>query len=716
MATAPNVLTREKTTFEQQGKSASSQPSKPSTTTGAAKRKRKRNRGVWLRPRSTRSKDVLPEEAKRPEDKHNGQIIKDFTLYRNSKKDTNSICILNNSAQRSKKLLKFHFGTQGPVEGLGEVHSCTVCIDGIEIVTQLGKSTKMAKQRCADAAYKILKERQPSVDTLKENKKNSKKNSKKNAQASQEKLPALKITKIKITKDSNGRTRSISTQRNNETSVATAVGQKRRSSDVVVGFKETAKKTRLFIKENTSVEKVSCSSGQDHFDPPTRNLYPEIPKENLGHQLLKRMGWTGGGLGRQGNEGCVEPVMHAMIRRRQGLGVELKKQPGWKMNNQVGNIEPSETTKSVSSQSTSKQLVCEPFSAITISDQVLSNTTSQSSCNIQPSSVTTIKPVCNVKSSVTTPIQPFATTTSKYVNTIQPSFPTPRLSVSNTNQPSAVTTNKSVSNFVKPLAEVTMKPVCNIMASATTTIQPAYKTSQSVLDVNMLFKPTSTNLASNGTAPHSPLMSNQLVFKPKTAVSPVPSKPIASNVKASLPIPSNSVRNMLFQPTSTNLASNDAAPHSPLMSNQLVFKPETTVSPVPSKPAASNVKASLPIPSNSVRNMLLQPTSTQSARNGVMSGASKSVIDKQLSHVTSKLDDVIENAIRNVKIETSVKSALLNTVLNFLKSSQKELRLSDLLTRESRFSLFRLCDTHGLQFQSFIKAKKRSILISKPED
>ena len=107
-----------------------------------------------------------------------------------------------------------------------------------------------------------------------------------------------------------------------------------------------------------------------------------------------------------------------------------------------------------------------------------------------------------------------------------------------------------------------------------------------------------------------------------------------------------------------------------------------------------------------------------------VSGASKSVIDKQLSHITSKPVDVIDvdmvtaptNAIRNAKIGTSVKSSLLNTVLKFLKSSQKELRLSDLLTKESRISLFRLCDARGLQFQSFIKAKKRRIIISKPED
>ena len=514
-------------------------------------------------------------------DKCSEQIIENFTLYWNSKEDTNSISILDTSAELSKKLLEFRFGKFSMVNGeflhgdadvQGEIeHSCTVCIDGIKIVTQLGKSKKIAKQHCADAAYTILKERQPSVD-------------------------------ISV---------SIST-----------VGQKRQSSDVAVGSKEMAKNPTFFIKENTSVEKVCCPSGQDQLSPPTTNLYPEIPKENLGHQLLKRMGWNGGGLGREGNEGRVEPIMHGMIRRRQGLGVELRKQPGWKQ------------------------------SAVTTNNPV--------SNFVQPSSATTIRPVCNVQSSMTATIQPFAAIPSKSVNIIQ-------------------------------LSSATMKPLCSIMPSATTTIQPAYKTSQSVIDVDMLFQPTSTNLASNGAAPHSPLMSNKLVFKPKTTVSPVPSKPVASNVKVSLPIPSNSVRNMA---TSTQSVRNGMS------------------------------GASKSVINKQLSHVTSKPVDVIDVDMVTVSGASKSVIDKQLSHITSKPVDVIDvdmvtaptNAIRNAKIGTSVKSSLLNTVLKFLKSSQKELRLSDLLTKESRISLFRLCDARGLQFQSFIKAKKRRIIISKPED
>eukprot|EP01085_Mycamoeba_gemmipara_P003754 Mycagemm_TRINITY_DN10280_c0_g2::TRINITY_DN10280_c0_g2_i1::g.3754::m.3754 type:complete len:280 gc:universal TRINITY_DN10280_c0_g2_i1:298-1137(+) len=44
-----------------------------------------------------------------------------------------------------------------------------------------------------------------------------------------------------------------------------------------------------------------------------------IAGDNLGHQLLSRMGWTGGGLGREG-EGMEEPLMAVMRHTRAGLG------------------------------------------------------------------------------------------------------------------------------------------------------------------------------------------------------------------------------------------------------------------------------------------------------------------------------------------------------------------------------------------------------------
>lgn len=45
-----------------------------------------------------------------------------------------------------------------------------------------------------------------------------------------------------------------------------------------------------------------------------------IPEANVGHRLLRGMGWTGGGLGREG-EGIAEPIEAFMRRSRAGLGI-----------------------------------------------------------------------------------------------------------------------------------------------------------------------------------------------------------------------------------------------------------------------------------------------------------------------------------------------------------------------------------------------------------
>lgn len=50
-----------------------------------------------------------------------------------------------------------------------------------------------------------------------------------------------------------------------------------------------------------------------------------IPESNLGNRLLKKIGWTGGGLGKQGNVGIVEPVSLESVINREGLGLSAMK-------------------------------------------------------------------------------------------------------------------------------------------------------------------------------------------------------------------------------------------------------------------------------------------------------------------------------------------------------------------------------------------------------
>jgi len=46
----------------------------------------------------------------------------------------------------------------------------------------------------------------------------------------------------------------------------------------------------------------------------------KIPESNVGSLLLKKMGWTGGGIGKGGNEGIEEPVSLTAVINRAGLG------------------------------------------------------------------------------------------------------------------------------------------------------------------------------------------------------------------------------------------------------------------------------------------------------------------------------------------------------------------------------------------------------------
>lgn len=63
-------------------------------------------------------------------------------------------------------------------------------------------------------------------------------------------------------------------------------------------------------------------------NPGVKGAQERISSENIGHKLLKLMGWTGGGVGKEG-VGIVEPVMLKETSRREGLG--FASAPGTKM-------------------------------------------------------------------------------------------------------------------------------------------------------------------------------------------------------------------------------------------------------------------------------------------------------------------------------------------------------------------------------------------------
>ncbi|XP_062249967.1 NF-kappa-B-repressing factor isoform X1 [Platichthys flesus] len=88
----------------------------------------------------------------------------------------------------------------------------------------------------------------------------------------------------------------------------------------------TLKQTQAVVKSNLRKEghndaisrsQILARSGQEA----TRQ---EIKEDNIGNQLLRKMGWKGGGLGRDG-EGIAEPIKVKEQFSREGLGMDMDK-------------------------------------------------------------------------------------------------------------------------------------------------------------------------------------------------------------------------------------------------------------------------------------------------------------------------------------------------------------------------------------------------------
>ncbi|XP_026136339.1 NF-kappa-B-repressing factor-like isoform X1 [Carassius auratus] len=89
----------------------------------------------------------------------------------------------------------------------------------------------------------------------------------------------------------------------------------------------TLRRTQAVVKSNLWKE--------SHVDAISRNqimtrsgeesMQQEIKEDNIGNQLLRKMGWTGGGLGREG-EGIAEPIKVKEQFTREGLGMDMDRQ------------------------------------------------------------------------------------------------------------------------------------------------------------------------------------------------------------------------------------------------------------------------------------------------------------------------------------------------------------------------------------------------------
>lgn len=109
--------------------------------------------------------------------------------------------------------------------------------------------------------------------------------------------------------------------------VAAGVGPKKLVKHIAANEAlSTLRQTQAVVKSNLRKEghngaisrsEILARSGEDA-------LKQEIKEDNIGNQLLRKMGWKGGGLGRDG-DGIAEPIRVKEQFSREGLGMEMVK-------------------------------------------------------------------------------------------------------------------------------------------------------------------------------------------------------------------------------------------------------------------------------------------------------------------------------------------------------------------------------------------------------
>ncbi|XP_036405025.1 NF-kappa-B-repressing factor [Megalops cyprinoides] len=111
--------------------------------------------------------------------------------------------------------------------------------------------------------------------------------------------------------------------------VAAGIGPKKTvkhiaAEEALATLRQTQAVVKSNLRKDGNVDAISrnqilARSGEE-------SMRQEIKEDNIGNQLLRKMGWKGGGLGREG-EGIAEPIKVKEQFSREGLGLDMDK-PG----------------------------------------------------------------------------------------------------------------------------------------------------------------------------------------------------------------------------------------------------------------------------------------------------------------------------------------------------------------------------------------------------
>lgn len=643
---------------------------------------------------STQVKDVKPKKP----------IIKNLIFHWNSKRCDNPISLLHNNAQRSKKSIQF----QDLGRTAGGLFSCAVSIDDILIATGTDQTKKKAKWKCADTAVKLLLTSQHVIDQAKSS--NTKQPT---SSVSKKELPVLqsrehersetpKIDVLNhILKNMQWiETGSVSTScldLRKKNRVETKSSKSTKSNSVKECIKRNSQK-QLQISNNSvqgqdPVERL-CKQGEQQANklgPKIIKEYPKIPESNVGCQMLRKMGWNGGGLGREGNKGRVEPIMASVVRGRQGLGIEVspglkkKKQPGMssKKCEHIAMIEEFMKTASKKELQFSTSLTAEEFAAI------------QSFCKqhgLQWNFMGQSKGKCLV---ITKPED--ISTTGKSVNVYIPTEPIKsKIEIEMSSAPAKRKFVTDVDIQAVPIATTAAIDVnipaapMSTMAAVDVDTPTATMKPKVILDLN-------TPTASNST------MATMEVDTPTAAMK----SKVIIDVNTAAPKSTMAIMNVDTPTAATKpkIIADINLPAPPRITTG-VIDVDIPTAPTPTNVAAI-VDANMPTPAKTTKLII-------DLDNPNLPLTSKSVID------VDKLPDDTCKSIIDVKKQTITRTSnsviaveSIKTFRSFLKSSEKVLRVSSRLSRKDRVRLFELCDRFGLQFHLFSKGDERRIVINK---
>nr|XP_023656163.1 NF-kappa-B-repressing factor-like [Paramormyrops kingsleyae] len=253
-----------------------------------------------------------------------------------------AINILSNSADLNGMTVDYRFDDL-PVDGLWR---CCVCLDGEPVAQAKSRSKKTAKHAAAEEA----------LGKLRQNKATREEQWKREQQQQQEQRKQygstnLHLKELVILENASNAVGVINnTAQFNKVPVdyeltqlpdqqwkcevflagqfvAEAVGPrkgvKQMAAEMALG---TLRQTHVVVKrrelQKDNEDTISREQIAGRSDPAA--ALPAIKDDNIGNQLLRKMGWTGGGLGREG-EGIAEPINVKQQTKREGLGLESQK-------------------------------------------------------------------------------------------------------------------------------------------------------------------------------------------------------------------------------------------------------------------------------------------------------------------------------------------------------------------------------------------------------